>query len=101
MLEGMSPRDWKWSRSSLLFAALAVLGALWFQQTGYRTMRDLLTSLQQERVLEAEVQQLEAQNAALDGDIQSLQKEGWERVVRERLGWAKPGEYVVKIPGKK
>ena len=101
MLEGMSPRAWKWSRRSLLLAGLATLGLIWFQQTGYRTMSDLLASLEQERALAAEVQELEAQNAALDSDIQSLQKEGWEKLARERLGLAKPGEYVVKIPGKK
>ena len=101
MLEGMSPRTWKWSRRSLLLAAFAALGLVWFQQTGYQTMKDLIAALEQEHALAAEVQQLEAQNAALDSEIQSLQKEGWERVVRERLGWAKPGEYVVKIPGKK
>ncbi|MEZ5393786.1 MAG: septum formation initiator family protein [Bryobacterales bacterium] len=57
--------------------------------------------LEQERQLEAEVQQIKAENDALDAEIQSLQQEGWEKLARERLGLAKKGEYVVKIPGKK
>ena len=97
----MCPCITKWSRGSVLCAGLALAGALWFQQTGFRTLMDLRESLAQERALAAEVAQIEAQNAALDADIQSLQKEGWEKLARERLGLAKPGEYVVKIPGKK
>ena len=85
----------------MLLAGFAVLAALWFQQTGFQTMQDLRASLQQERALAAEVERLQAENAALDADIQSLQKEGWEKLARERLGLAKPGEVVVKIPGKK
>lgn len=97
----MSPRTWKWSRRSLLFAGMALLGALWFQQTGYQTLHDLKVSIEEERALAAEVEQLRAENAELDTEIQSLQQEGWEKLARERLGLAKPGEYVVKIPGKK
>jgi cell division protein FtsB len=91
----------QWSRRSLIYAGLAAAGVIWFQQTGFRTLMDLRQSLAEERALAAEVRQLEAENAALDAEIQSLQKEGWEKLARERLGLAKPGEYVVKIPGKK
>lgn len=98
----MSPRTWKWSRRSLLLVGLALLGGVWFQQTGYQTLRDLRDSIQQEQELKAEVARLKAENQALDAEIQSLQNdEGWEKLARERLGLAKPGEYVVKIPGKK
>jgi cell division protein FtsB len=97
----MSPRAWKWSRRSLLLAGLAVLAAVWFQQTGYQTLRDLRASVEQERALAAEVARLSEENAELDAEIQSLQEEGWEKLARERLGLAKPGEYVVKIPGKR
>ena len=90
-----------WSRRSLIYAGLAVAGVVWFQQTGFETLMNLRQSLAEERALAAEVQRLETENAALDAEIQSLQKEGWEKLARERLGLAKPGEYVVKIPGKK
>jgi cell division protein FtsB len=85
----------------VLLAALAALAAIWFQQSGYHTLRDLKTSIEQERALAAEVAQLQEENEQLDAEIQSLQQEGWEKLARERLGLAKPGEYVVKIPGKK
>ncbi len=97
----MSPKMSKWSRRSLLSIGFALAAGIWFQQTGFRTLMDLHESLSEERALAAEVQQIKTQNAALDADIQSLQKEGWEKLARERLGLAKSGEYVVKIPGKK
>jgi cell division protein FtsB len=97
----MFPKMSKWSRRSFLSLALALAAGIWFQQTGFRTLVDLHESLGEERALAAEVQQIKAQNAALDADIQSLQKAGWEKLARERLGLAKSGEYVVKIPGKK
>jgi cell division protein FtsB len=85
----------------MIFAGLAVAAGVGFQLTGFGTMMDLRESLEQERALAAEVYELEQQNEALDAEIQSLQKAGWEKLARERLGLAKPGEYVVKIPGKK
>jgi len=97
----MFPQAWKRSRRSLLLAGFAVVGVLWFQQSGYQTLSDLTTSIEQEHALAAEVARLQAENEALDAEIQSLQQEGWEKLARERLGLAKPGEYVVKIPGKK
>ena len=97
----MFPRISRWSRRSVLGAGLALGAGIWFQQTGFRTLMDLHESLRQERALAAEVRALQGQNAALDAQIQSLQKEGWEKLARERLGLAKRGEYVVKIPGKK
>lgn len=82
-------------------AGFALGAAIWFQQTGFNTLVELHESLQQERALEAEVAELQAQNDKLDAETQSLQQEGWEKLARERLGLAKKGEYVVKIPGKK
>ena len=97
----MPPRMTKWSRRSLVLGGLALAATVWFQQTGYRTLVDLHDSLEQERALQADVDSLKAQNDALDAEIQSLQQQGWEKLARERLGLAKKGEYVVKIPGKK
>ncbi len=97
----MSPRVGKWSRGSLVIVVLAIAAGVWFQQVGLQTFLDLRASIDQERALQAEVDRLEAENAALDAEIQSLQTQGWEKLARERLGMAKPGEYVVKIPGKK
>ena len=85
----------------MVFAGLAAVTTIWFQQTGFRTIQDLRESLRQESALAAEVERLRAENADLDAEIQSLQEEGWEKLARERLGLAKPGEVVVKIPGKR
>ncbi|MEZ5364850.1 MAG: septum formation initiator family protein [Bryobacterales bacterium] len=97
----MSPRLKNWSMRSILGLVFGIGAAVWFQQWGYGTLVELKDSLEQERQLEAEVQQIKAENDALDAEIQSLQQEGWEKLARERLGLAKKGEYVVKIPGKK
>jgi cell division protein FtsB len=97
----MPPRFRNWSRRTVVSVALGLGVALWFQQTGFETLVQLHDSLAQERALEAEVKDLQAQNDALDAEIQSLRQEGWEKLARERLGLAKKGEYVVKIPGKK
>ena len=85
----------------MVAAGLALGAAIWFQQTGFNTLVELHESLKQERALEAEVAELQAQNDKLDAETQSLRQEGWEKLARERLGLAKKGEYVVKIPGKK
>ena len=86
---------------SILSLVFGIGAAVWFQQWGFGTLVELRESIAQERQLEAEVQQIKAENDALDAEIQSLQQEGWEKLARERLGLAKKGEYVVKIPGKK
>ena len=72
----MVPRLKHWSRGAVAGLALGVGAAIWFQQTGFSTLVELRDSLDQERALAAEVEQLEAQNTALDAEIHVIRALG-------------------------
>lgn len=88
-------REWLLVPAGLL-AAIAV--AALDQEAGLRAWRErgVELSAARERIgaARAEVERLRAEVAALEGEPFAL-----ERAIREDLGFAKPGETVVLLPG--
>jgi len=86
--------------SLLGLGLLALVVHTLFSEKGYLESRK-----QQQEVerLEAEIQRLEEENQALLDDIQQLKSDpqAVERVAREELKMARPGEKVIILPDKK
>ena len=91
------------SRRRLLYVVLLVAAAAFFRFAGYDGLIELRQSWQQERELESDLQQLQEENLRIEDGIEELSPDGAaiERIARQDLGWAKPGEIVIKIPEKK
>ena len=91
------------SRRRLLYVGLLLAAAAFFRFAGYDGLMELRESWRTERQLESELQQLREENLRIEGGIEELAPDGAaiERIARQDLGWAKPGEIVIKIPGKK
>jgi cell division protein FtsB len=53
------------------------------------------------RLAEARVRALAAENRRLADEVEALRADPFalERAVREELGWVRPGEVVVRVPG--
>jgi cell division protein FtsB len=64
----------RWLLAGLVLLALALQGALWLSQDGYRKTLDLREAVREQRALNAE---LKDRNAALDAEVVNL-KEGVE-----------------------
>ncbi len=90
-------------RRRLLYAGLLVGAAAFFRFAGYDGLMELRQSWRQESDLQHELQQLQEENAGIENGIKDLAPDGAaiERIARQDLGWAKPGEIVIKIPEKK
>lgn len=86
----------------MLYGLLLVgpLGFFWL--TGYDALSELTDSWEEENQMEQAIRRLELENEQLDAAIKELAPGGKavERIARQDLGWAKPGEIVVKIPEK-
>lgn len=89
----------RWLR--LLLAALAAM--LLYQFSGFRTWSELLAVWEQENQLRQANESLREENTGIEAAIKELSPDGREveRIARQELGWAKPGEVVIKIPEKK
>lgn len=88
----------RWLRFGLLL--LGFLGFFWL--SGYEALVDLTDSWDKESQMEEAVRQLEDENDRIETAIKELAPGGKavEQIARQDLGWAKPGEIVVKIPDK-
>ncbi len=86
----------------MLFGLLLLGGIGFFWLTGYDALVELTDSWEKENQLEQEILRLELENERVDAAIKELAPDGKavERIARQDLGWAKPGEIVVKIPEK-
>ena len=64
---------------------------------GFLAMRRARMEVQK---LQEEIQQLNADNARLGGEVQALKSDPRiiERIAREEMGLAKPGELIFKMP---
>jgi cell division protein FtsB len=86
---------------------LYVLGGcavlLWFHRSGIPTVLDLRDTWRQEKLREEKIQAIRQENSAIEKDIEELGPDGLEveRLARQELGLAKPGQTVIKIPDKK
>ena len=99
-------KQMRWGRKvrrRLLYVALFVGAVAFFRFAGYDGLMQLRQSWRQETELEGGLQRLQQENAQIEAGIKDLSADGpaIERIARQELGWAKPGEIVIKIPEKK
>jgi cell division protein FtsB len=66
---------------------------------GHRGVGDLLALLEEERALEQQMVRMQRGNEDMRRHLERMQGDPLylERVIRERLGWARPGEIVYRI----
>jgi len=89
----------RWRR--LLLALVAALAL--YQLSSYEVAGNLIDVWQEEDQVRQQIEALREENARIESAIEELSPEGSgvERIARQELGWAKPGEIVIKIPEKK
>lgn len=75
---------------------------LWFQRSGIPTVVELRSAWRQERLREQRIQAIREENDHIEGNIKELGPDGREveKLARQELGLAKPGQTVIKIPDK-
>ena len=98
-LQSVSP----WRRLLLAVVGLALLALVvhtLFGEEGYLALRQQKQELQR---LQEEIQRLEEENRRLVEEIQTLKTDprAMERVAREQLKMARPGEKVIILPTEK
>ena len=89
----------RWFRYGLM-----LLGALLlYQVSGLQVLGNLRDVWRQEAEMQRQIEALREENARIENEIRDLSPEGneVERIARQDLGWARPGETVIKIPEKK
>jgi cell division protein FtsB len=76
---------------------------LWFQRSGIPTVVELRNAWRQENLREEKIQAIRDENEHIEESIKELGPEGREveKLARQELGLAKPGQTVIKIPNKK
>jgi len=91
-------------KARALFFGLLVLGFLaWVQQSGFETVLELRAAWRAEAALEEQVAALKADNDRLEQEIEELEHNGRrvEEIARGKLGYAREGEIVIRIPEKR
>jgi cell division protein FtsB len=75
---------------------------LWFQRSGIPTVVELRNAWRQERLRKQKIQAIREENERIEGSINELGPDGREveKLARQELGLAKPGQTVIKIPDK-
>jgi cell division protein FtsB len=83
-------------KATTLFSVIAVIALVVGSLFGDRGILQLLRQRQRTEVLAREIEQLREENRALAEDIVSLRRDpaAVERLAREELGLARPGESV-------
>ena len=91
------------SRRVLLYVALAGGPLLVFRFAGYEPLMELDHAWLEEAQVERAIAELKQENVDIEAAIKNLgpDGDGIEKIAREDLGWAQPGEIVIKIPEKK
>jgi cell division protein FtsB len=95
-IEALSGRGW-------ILYLLAGCGLfLWFQRSGIPTVVELRDAWSQERAREQRIQAIREENDHIEESIKELAPEGREveKLARQELGLARPGQTVIKIPDK-
>ncbi len=87
-------------KALLLLCGLGLVALVVGSLFGNRGMLQLLEQQERARRLESEIDSLRGENARLAGEINALRTEprAIERLAREQLGLARPGETVFLIP---
>lgn len=88
----------------MVATVVAVLVLLaWVQHSGYRTALDLRDAWLRQRALQQEVARLQRENLELETSIEALEHNGRavEEIARNKLGLAREGEIVIRIPEKR
>ena len=89
-------------RRWILYAVGGLVVGLWFQQSGLETVVELRNAWRQERSREQKIQAIRDENDHIEASIRELGPNGAgvEKLARQELGLAKPGQTVIKIPDK-
>jgi cell division protein FtsL len=87
-------------RVAVILVALLILGGIASLFVTGRATSELQQSRKRVESLQAEIQQLQQQNARLRADIDSVKKSTYavERIAREDLGMSKRGEVIYLLP---
>lgn len=91
---------WRRSWSLLLVAALALL--LLQDIFGTHGLIAMRRSQKEAKQVQKEISQLDQENRKLEEKVQGLKSDpaAIERIAREEMGLARPGEYIFKLPPK-
>jgi cell division protein FtsB len=78
------------------------LVAIWLLCSGVPTLLEMRQVWLQEAAREQKIRSLYEENTELEQTIEQLNSDATEveRIARQELGWARPGETVIKIPEK-
>ena len=84
-------------------AAVAIAGVTLYGLSVHERFVEVSQSWEQERALEAKIEALRQENAAIEGLIEELGPGGREveRIAREELRWATGRETLIDVPEKK
>ena len=95
-IQALSGRGW------ILYLLVGCGLFLWFQRSGIPTVVELRNAWRQERVREQKIQSIREENDRIEESIKDLAPEGREveKLARQELGLAKPGQTVIKLPDK-
>jgi cell division protein FtsB len=87
-------------KAALLTCVIAIIGLLLGALFGDRGYLRLLDKREHTQALALDVDRLESENVRLAGEIRALKTDprAIERIAREELGLARPGETVFLIP---
>lgn len=87
-------------RPAWLVASLALVGLLYLGLDPDRGVSTWLRLRQEVSQAEARIDALKRANDELEADLMGLRSDDFtqERAIRELLGWARPGEVVVRVP---
>jgi cell division protein FtsB len=87
------------SRLLLLVGAVLLL----YQLSGYEALVGLRDVWTQVAAMRSKIDSLREENTRIESEIKELAPDGneVERIARQDLGWAEPGEIVIKVPEKK
>jgi len=87
-------------RIALILVAILALGGVASLFVTGRATSELQQSRKRVESLNAEIRQLEKENARLRGEIDSVKKSTYavERIAREELGMSKHGEVIYLLP---
>jgi len=91
-----------WRRRLALILVLALTALLVHDLLGEHGFLALRRNKQEVRQLREKIQQLNEENRRLAEEVQALKSDpkAIERIAREEMGLARPGEYIFKLPPK-
>lgn len=87
-------------RHAIVILAIGVLALVVHDVFGDHGFLAMRRNQKQAEKLQQEIQQLDQENQRITGEVEALKTDprAIERIAREQMGLAKPGEYVIRLP---